>query len=122
MEARLLVLNGPESGLLVRLKQDTLIGRSENCSVRSMNPTVSRMHCRIFEHKEKYFIEDMGSRNGTFVNETRINSPQEIMDGDKIHVATVQFKFIRFNDSSSTTEELILEDDQNFQRITLKSD
>lgn len=122
MEARLLVLNGPESGLLVRLKQDALIGRSENCTVRSMNPTVSRTHCRIFEQQEKYFIEDMGSRNGTFVNGTRINLRQEIIDGDKIHVATVQFKFVRLNDSSNATEELVLEDSQILQRVTLKSD
>ncbi len=48
------------------------------------NPQVSRAHARIFRQGSSYRVEDLGSTNGTFVNDRRIDGPQALEDGDRI--------------------------------------
>lgn len=57
------------------------------------NPVVSRVHMRILEEAAGFYIEDLNSTNGTFVNDIRLSphQPKEIMVGDKITLANVDF-------------------------------
>lgn len=67
MVLQLYVLNGPNRGEAYRLIQGTnYVGRSMDNDVRIEDKTVSRKHLRIFRDKEKCFITDLKSRNGTF--------------------------------------------------------
>jgi pSer/pThr/pTyr-binding forkhead associated (FHA) protein len=67
MVLQLYVLNGPNRGEARRLIQGTnYVGRSMDNDVRIEDKTVSRKHLRIFRDKEKCFITDLKSRNGTF--------------------------------------------------------
>lgn len=54
---------------LLRLKpSDYIIGRDPDCDIVVADPYVSRKHAKIFYREGKWFIEDIGSRNGTFVD------------------------------------------------------
>jgi pSer/pThr/pTyr-binding forkhead associated (FHA) protein len=94
MNARLLVLSGFEVGTFMPINGETLIGRLDTCQIRPAHPTVSRKHCRIFSEEDKFFVEDLGSMNGTTVNGSKIQSKIELKDGDSINVATVEFRFV----------------------------
>ncbi|WP_440059910.1 FHA domain-containing protein [Thermogladius sp. 4427co] len=63
-----------------------VIGRAPSCDVIILDPTVSRIHARIFYSNGEWFIEDLGSTNGTIVDglEARSGSPVKIKNGSKI--------------------------------------
>lgn len=62
------------------------IGREKHSSICIPFPSISRKHAKIFEREGKFYIQDMGSINGTFVNEKRILDPIELKEGDRIKV------------------------------------
>ncbi len=68
------------------------------------DPGVSRKHCRIFAEGEGYFVEDMGSSNGTKVNGTPVKKKQ-LADGDALSLGPVVFNFAAvFIDADPATD------------------
>lgn len=85
MQDHILVTKGPRTGEKIDLsKLPITIGREENTDIRIEAASISRKHVRISRADGGYVIEDLGSSNGTFVNEERIQSPRRIVDGDQI--------------------------------------
>lgn len=66
------------------------IGREKRSSICLPFPSISRKHAKIFEREGKFYIQDMGSINGTFVNEKRILDPVELKEGDRVKVGITQ--------------------------------
>ena len=63
---------------------ETILGRTPECDVQIIRPSVSRRHARITVTPAGASIEDLDSTNGTFVREQRISAPAAIEDGDDI--------------------------------------
>src|SRR6185503_10616260 len=63
-----------------------VIGRAPNVELRVEDDGISRTHARIRAETVRAWVEDLKSRNGTFVNGTRITATTELHDGDKIQV------------------------------------
>ena len=82
----LTVLTGGAAGQMFRIKVTAVIGRVPTADVRLEDDGISRSHARVRSEGEKAWIEDLSSRNGTYVNGTRITSATELQDGDKIQV------------------------------------
>jgi two-component system, cell cycle response regulator len=84
----LTMLTGGMAGQLFKVKKgEAVIGRAANAEVKVEDDGISRAHARIrSETAGKAFIEDLGSRNGTFVNGAKIAGPTELHSGDKIQV------------------------------------
>jgi pSer/pThr/pTyr-binding forkhead associated (FHA) protein len=81
---KLYIMNGSDEGQSFDLENDTVyIGRAPDNDVQMKDKFVSRKHLRIFKKKNKYFIEDLKSKNGTFVNGEQIRSgvEQEVGEG-----------------------------------------
>ena len=57
------------------------------------NPAVSRVHCKILVRNRSYYIQDLGSSNGTFLNGKKVTmtEPLEIQDGSRIRIANLEF-------------------------------
>jgi len=84
----LLVLEGPGAGQRIMIEQQPLIiGREETCDVVIPDRQVSRQHARIRLETDHYLLEDLGSKNGTFVNGQELLSPYPLQDGDEIQIA-----------------------------------
>ncbi len=83
---RLTVIQGPNLGQEYALQGDNSIGRSTRNDISLPYPEVSRRHARLWQVEGSAFIEDLGSTNGTFVNDVRLRAPQEIYDGDEIQL------------------------------------
>lgn len=78
------------------LEKDNLIGRSGKCRIRIGDRALSGVHCRIFKAEETFFIEDMGSANGTLLNgESIADEVVELIDGDKISIGSLMFMFVK---------------------------
>ncbi len=60
------------------------IGRGSHCDISLMDETLSASHARISFHHGQWWLEDLGSRNGTFLNKNRITVPTVIITGDQI--------------------------------------
>ena len=72
----------------VRLDGSTTIGRSVECELRLDDTYVSQQHARIFDRSGNWYVEDLGSTNGTCVNDQRLVAPAMLTPGDKIRIGT----------------------------------
>jgi predicted component of type VI protein secretion system len=75
----------PSHDSRVELQGDQTIGR-ERCEVIVDNPLVSRQHAALRTGRDTVILEDLGSRNGTFVNDQQIDGPRELAPGDEIRI------------------------------------
>lgn len=93
MELKLVVLAGAKQGLEIPLKKDKfLIGRAKECSLRAGSEAISRRHCAIVRKDGNWTARDLGSRNGTYVNETRIAEEVALAPGDELRVGPLKFR------------------------------
>jgi pSer/pThr/pTyr-binding forkhead associated (FHA) protein len=83
--AFLYVERGPGAGQLLEVKQGTLVvGRASVSDLRLQHPSISRRHTQLRRLGEQFFVKDLGSQNGTFVNKQRISGEMEVRPGDSI--------------------------------------
>jgi diguanylate cyclase (GGDEF)-like protein len=88
--ACLTVLTGTVAGQMFRIPEGGLvIGRAPNAGLRIAEEGVSRHHARIRREAEAMFVEDLESRNGTYVNGERITGARSLEEGDKIQIGPV---------------------------------
>jgi pSer/pThr/pTyr-binding forkhead associated (FHA) protein len=93
MELKLIVLAGAKQGLEIPLKKDKfLIGRAKECSLRAGSEAISRRHCAIVRKDDAWTARDLGSRNGTYVNDTRIAEEVTLAPGDELRVGPLKFR------------------------------
>ena len=91
MEAKLIVATGKSAGRAIVLKRPRLlIGRAEECDVRPLSEEVSRRHCQVLKEADHVAVEDLGSRNGTFVNGKQIEAKTVLHDGDRLRVGSLE--------------------------------
>jgi len=74
------------------LTEKTIIGRSPECDLILSGTTVSRKHCSISRHANKFYIEDLGSRSGTLVNSQPVRK-EPLRDADVITVGSFTLEF-----------------------------
>ncbi len=83
----------PDNRRIGLYQSDVLIGRSENCHIRLADPTVSRYHARLTLARGQWYIQDIGSSWGTFVNARRIASAP-LRSGDRITIGNTTLVFL----------------------------
>jgi hypothetical protein len=79
----------------VRLDASAVIGRGAECELRLDDTYISQQHARIFGRNGSWYIEDLGSTNGTFVNDQKLAAPAMIQGGDRIRVGTTTLEVRR---------------------------
>ena len=70
----------------VRLSGSTEIGRADGCAIRLSDTYVSQVHARLYGQDGSWYLEDLGSTNGTFLNDRRVGQPVEVHAGDVVKV------------------------------------
>jgi hypothetical protein len=95
-EPRLLVERaaGHESGVAYDLMEGAILGRGD-VEIRLEDPFASSRHARISREGHVLVIEDLGSTNGTYLNEEPLSGPQPLYDGDRIRIGDSEFSYLQ---------------------------
>jgi predicted component of type VI protein secretion system len=97
MQVKLKVLAGSHAGTEIGVTSNKfLIGRSESCNLRPKSESVSRKHCILVIRDNVLLVQDLQSRNGTFVNEKRLptDKAKVLTGGDKLRVGKLEFEVV----------------------------
>jgi pSer/pThr/pTyr-binding forkhead associated (FHA) protein len=70
----------------VKLSSPTQIGRGAACAIRLSDTYVSQVHARLYGENGGWFVEDLGSTNGTYLNDRKVAAPVEVHAGDVVKV------------------------------------
>lgn len=83
----LTVTEGPLTGTSLRLRESgTLIGRNPECALVLDDDFASGRHARIFEREGSWFVEDLGSTNGTFLGSEKLTSAMPVETGSVLRI------------------------------------
>lgn len=97
MQVTLKVLSGSHEGRELSVSGEKfLIGRSESCQLRPKSESVSRKHCIIVLKDNRVLIQDLKSRNGTYVNDKRLptDKAKVLAGGDHLRVGKLNFEVV----------------------------
>lgn len=88
--------NGQYAGQRITLEHPITIGRSSECTIAVDDDYASSVHARIYpaDHQE-WFVEDLGSTNGTYINEHPVGQTQQVLVGDVVRVGKTTFELGR---------------------------
>ena len=94
LEAKLVVVGGDAKSAEVRLKLPTVIGRGKEANLTVPHALVSRRHTEIFEKEGRLFVRDMGSLNGTFVNNKKIEGETLLDPNQLLTLGNITFRAV----------------------------
>ncbi len=77
------------------LGQITTIGRGKQNSIKLLDRYISSNHAKIVQDEGEYFLEDVGSINGTYLNNEKIADVVKLKNGDRIGIGQVEFLFVK---------------------------
>ena len=86
--SELIVTNGPQRGQTIDLmsQSEVFVGRASSCTLVLSDDYASSRHARFIRNGNDWFVEDLESRNGTYLNEQRIDQLEALTRGDSIRV------------------------------------
>lgn len=91
-----------QGGGVTLAEGEHVLGRDETAAVRLDSASVSRLHAALRIGEEGVTLEDLGSKNGTFVGERRIASPVRLADGDQFRLGALRLRLQILKRSGST--------------------
>ena len=92
MKSYLVIKKGVAAETVYYLESELTIGRKGEVDILLQDPTVSRRHATVYLEKGKPVVEDLGSANGTFVNEILVRK-SPLLNGDNLRIGSVKLCF-----------------------------
>jgi diguanylate cyclase (GGDEF)-like protein len=123
----LVVLQGQSIGQTVKLdKERTIVGRGSQADLVLRDEIASRQHAEIMHlcvegDCTEYYVNDLDSTNGTFLNGTKVTSQQLLQDGDKIKIGNHLVKFAMLDESEAEFQEKLHQMTQRDELTGLRS-
>jgi hypothetical protein len=93
LNAKLVVVGGDVKTPEIKLRLPSTIGRGKGTNIILQHPLVSRQHCELYESAGQLMVRDLGSLNGTFVNNQRVTE-SPLPAGELLTVGTVTFRAV----------------------------
>jgi two-component system, cell cycle response regulator len=94
-DAALVVIHGMDLGRKYDLVNEvTVVGRSSKADIQIDQESVSRSHARFISQKSSVTLSDLGSTNGTYVNDELVDGETKLRNGDFVKIGRTIFKFI----------------------------
>lgn len=84
---------GHDPGMIYDLGGDVVLGRGDAAEIRLEDPFASSSHARVYEQGKTLAIEDLGSTNGTYLNEELLDGPRPLHPGDRVRIGDSEFAF-----------------------------
>jgi len=90
-----IVAPAEQKGRSFELNGELTVGRAAGCQVALEDNYVSQLHARVFTRDGAVWVEDLGSTNGTYVNDRRVSSPLAVRRGDQLKVGSTVLELKR---------------------------
>lgn len=126
--AWLRAIQGGTPGEVFPLGDSVVLGRHPDCDIVLDAGAVSRQHARLTREGSDYYIEDLQSRNGTFLNGVRVEGRQKLADNDQLRICDLIFSFhsgapeLAASSADQTTDSVqVVDDDQQVSGSTVMS-
>ena len=84
---------GHEPGMIYDLDADLVLGRGDRAEIRLEDPFASARHARVYEQGNIVVIEDLGSTNGTYLNEELLETARPLHPCDRVRIGDSEFAF-----------------------------
>ena len=102
------MIRGDFIGQVFELKKDvTRIGRSDDVELVVSDTSISRKHAMVVDRTDGFYVSDLGSTNGCWINRDQVKEPTRLEEGDKVMLGNVVFKFT-YQDDDDTQYHLML--------------
>lgn len=82
-------------GTTFALEDEVTVGRAPGCAVSLDDTFASQIHARVFHRDGQWFVEDLGSTNGTWINRKRVHGPMRMHPGDRLQVGNTVLELTR---------------------------
>lgn len=110
MDVQLKVVQGKQKGHLLTFPAgEFLFGRGPECHVRPDSPLVSRQHCLMRVGSDSVWLRDLGSANGTLINDSLVTSERLLRNGDQVQLGPVVLEVILPQPASEAVMEAVKE-------------
>jgi hypothetical protein len=86
---------GLRAGSAYSLSEGAVLGRGDQADIQLQDTFASSQHARLAPHGDVIVLEDLGSTNGTYLNEEPLRGPQPLHPGDRIRIGDSSFTFER---------------------------
>jgi predicted component of type VI protein secretion system len=104
VKAKLVVVSGSAPDAQFEVSTPATLGRGPEVELTFQHPQISREHCRIDEQDGQLYVFDLGSMNGTFVNEQKITEPTKMFPGDTLAIGKLSFRLCQLRIPESQTD------------------
>ena len=84
---------GFEPGTILEIHDEVTLGRSPTADVQIEDRFASAAHARIFARGDSMYIEDLGSTNGTYLNERQLARPVQLEPSDTIRIGETEYRY-----------------------------
>ena len=115
----LIAQEGPLEGQRWSIQTDLVLGRGSDCDIIIPLRQVSRHHTRIFSSLQGTMVEDLGSKNGTYVNGGLLQEAEMLIDGDELQISLAQHFIYLSSDATMPLEGLPLEMQKRRLRVDI---
>lgn len=121
MKPRIAAITGKLEDTVISMNEGpVLIGRQAGATLKIGNASVSRRHALIEKEGDRFVIADLGSRNGTFVNDVPVRR-RELQHGDRVRIGESQFFFLyEDTDEPKRTSEIRFDDSEIVSSVTVR--
>jgi FHA domain len=96
LDPRLVVQSAPghSAGMEYDIGEGAVLGRGDQAEIRLEDPFASTSHARLLRQGPVVVLEDMGSTNGTYLNEELLTGPQPLHGGDRVRIGDSEFTYV----------------------------
>jgi hypothetical protein len=91
----------PNGELFSSEQTEVYVGRSTECDIHLSDEAISEKHACFFFHESQWWIKDLNSHNGTYINGKAIESPVVVIAGDEIKIAEIRLLVMKQNSENS---------------------
>jgi len=115
----LIAQSGPLEGQRWKIRSELLLGRDPDCDIVIPMRQVSRHHARIFQGENGTMVEDLDSKNGTYINGFHVEDVVRLEEGDEIQVSLAQHFIYLSSDATMPLEGLPLDMQKRRLRVDI---
>lgn len=83
-------------------QSEVVVGRDANCDLSVMDEAMSAHHARVIHHHGQWWLEDLNSTNGTFLNQEKLTTPAVVISGDEFKCGNTRFSIRLDTDGGHT--------------------